>query len=124
MRSAIRGMHSPDADDLRNLDQKHPLDDFGVLVQVLVGPADGPGEESFDVMVCSPKWLARELKNGPLVGRHHLFLERWDFPTVEREIRRLFETDGRSWEELGQRLARFGHWEFEDYRPHPTEGRR
>lgn len=35
---------------------------FGV--QMLVGPADGPGEESFELTVCSPEWLAERCKSG------------------------------------------------------------
>lgn len=27
-------------------------------VRLILGPADGPGEESFDLTVCSPEWLA------------------------------------------------------------------
>ena len=32
-------------------------------VQLLAGPADGPGEESFELTVCSPEWLA--VRAGP-----------------------------------------------------------
>jgi hypothetical protein len=31
---------------------------FEVLVQLLIGSADGPREESFKVSVCTPEWLA------------------------------------------------------------------
>jgi hypothetical protein len=34
---------------------------FGV--QLLVGPADGPGEESFELTVCSPEWLAERCRS-------------------------------------------------------------
>jgi hypothetical protein len=71
MRAVVRRFHSPDAD----LDRYVPDDreDVGLLVQMLVGPAEKPGEESFDVVVCTPRWLDRWVReDGPLIGRHHL----------------------------------------------------
>jgi hypothetical protein len=47
--------------------------EFAFGVQLLVGPADGPGEESFDLTVCSPEWLAGRCRSGELVnGLHQL----------------------------------------------------
>jgi hypothetical protein len=43
----------------------------------MLGPRDGEGEESFDIVVCTPKWLAE--KYGPadaLVGLHKLIVDR------------------------------------------------
>ena len=34
-------------------------EDFALRVRVFAGPADGQGEESFDLTVCSPEWLLR-----------------------------------------------------------------
>lgn len=87
---------------------------------MLVGPLDGPGEESFDVLVCTPAWLARTVaEHGPQVGRHRLVVEKLDLPVAEtfllRQIERLEAT---SWDELAATVARLGYWEFEDYRPY------
>jgi hypothetical protein len=35
---------------------------FSFLARLVVGPADGPGEESFDLTVCSPEWLSARSK--------------------------------------------------------------
>lgn len=54
MRAVLRGFQlDPDPATL-------PSDpaEFFRLAQLLVGPADGPGEESFDVTVCTPEWLS------------------------------------------------------------------
>jgi hypothetical protein len=31
---------------------------FSFLARLIAEPTDGPGEESFDLTVCSPEWLA------------------------------------------------------------------
>ena len=49
--------------------------------------------------------------------RHVLVIERWDPTLVESAIRNLCQTTfGETWNEIAERLSRFGHWEFEDYR--------
>ena len=53
MRAVIRQFHSPDALDLDHYVPNDPKDD-AILLQVMVGPSDGPGGESFDVLVCTP----------------------------------------------------------------------
>jgi hypothetical protein len=95
-----------------------PLDD-SVSVQFLLGPDDGPGEESFQVSVCTPRWLSREIAaKGPLDGRHHLIVEPFDLGAAVDYLRGLFESlEGETWDELGEKCSRIGLWEFEDYRP-------
>ena len=65
----------------------HAPDEFGVLVQAMVGPVDGEGEESYDFVVCTPRWFdAQPFDKGFAWTRHHLFLKRWDYAIVERAI--------------------------------------
>jgi immunity protein 8 of polymorphic toxin system len=116
MKAAVRRLHSPDA-DLATF-QPDDSEDVGVLVQVIAGPDDGPGEESFDVVVCTPRWLERRVRaEGPLVGRHHLVVARYDGPEVMRFLTAAVESEhAATWNELALRLGRIGMWEFEDYR--------
>ncbi len=52
------------------------------------------------------------------MGRHHLIIDEWNFPTVRDYLINAVESEeGRDWKELAQRLGRLGKWEFEDYRP-------
>jgi hypothetical protein len=59
MRAQVKRFFSPDIDDLNNFHPEDP-ESFGFLLQVMVGPENQPGEESFDVLVCTPKWLLQE----------------------------------------------------------------
>jgi len=113
----LRSLHSADLD----LQRDAPADttNFGIPVQAMIGSRGEDGEESFEFMVCSLNWLARELsQRGYVLGRHYLFVEHWDFKLVWNVINKLCtSTSGESWEEVAQKLSRWGYWEFEDYRP-------
>jgi Immunity protein 8 len=116
MKATVRRLHSPDV-DLESFAPEDP-EDFGLLVQLMVGPADGPGEESFDIVVCTPGWLARSVRNdGPLVGLHHLVVERYDPTRVRLYLTALVEEEEAStWPELALKINRIAKWEFADYR--------
>jgi len=95
--------------------------EFALLARMIVGPPDAPGEESFDVTVCSPEWLAKKCHEagGIYNARHHLVVNVEDFDV--RVLRawlaaRVQEVQAESWSEIGSRLGRLGYWEFEDYR--------
>jgi hypothetical protein len=119
VRAEIKYLHSPDVEpDLETYRPDDP-EDVGLLVQVIVGAAGEPGEESFDVMVCTPRWLDREARRfGPLIGRHYLVVARYDFAEIRAFITKVVDAENApTWRELAERLGRFGHWEFEDYQP-------
>jgi hypothetical protein len=117
MKAILRYFMSPDR-DLQNYRPIDPEDD-GFLLQFFIGPADGPGEESFDVVVCTPRWLTRQVDRvGVLSGRHHLIMDRIDVAVFQEFIRTAVEAvDEGTWEEVALRIGRIGRWEFEDYRP-------
>lgn len=89
----------------------------GVLVTVLAGPSDSPGEESFHVDVVTLDALARMLDAAPfLVGRHLLIARDLNIESAKEFLRRRFEEpEADTWPELASKLARIGLWEFEDY---------
>jgi hypothetical protein len=117
VRAVVRRFHSPDAD----LDRYVPDDpeDVGLLVQLMVGPAGKPGEESFDLVVCTPRRLDRWVReDGPLIGRHHLVVERGDAARIRLFLTEAVESEeALTWPELATKIGRIGKWEFEDYRP-------
>jgi len=116
VKAEVRRFHSP---DILSLEEYQPEDPeiFGFLLQVLAGPDDGPGEESFDVVVCSPRWLASDLGDGGMRwGRHYLLVGRYDWPSLKQFVTAHFEAvEGDTWREVAEQLGRFGRWEFEDY---------
>lgn len=124
MKATVRQFHSPDA-DLDSYVSTDPADD-ALFIQMLVGPADGDGdgdgEESFDLIVCTPRWLAREASaHGPIVGRHHLVVDSLDIPIALEFLRtRVADATAPTWHELALQLGRIGKWEFEDYRETPS----
>lgn len=110
-------MYSIEVDDLRHFAPER-ADDFFVNIRLLIGPSDGPGEESFDVIVCTPKWIERECqKYGVVVGRHRFIVACYDFDLIETTIRKLITgTAGDSWQKVAEKIARYAYWEFEDYK--------
>jgi hypothetical protein len=115
MKARVHHFHSPDAD----LDTYRPDDPahVGILVQIMAGPADGPGAESFDVVVCTPSWIGERARTaGPTIGRHHLIVDRFDADQVRSYLVAAVEAEeAASWEALAERIGRIGKWEFEDY---------
>lgn len=92
--------------------------DFAFGARLLVGPMDAPGEESLDLTICSPEWLARKAGSDPYSGRHHVVVnvDSFDAAQLESWLRKQVHTVAAdTWAEVGQRLGRLGYWEFEDY---------
>jgi hypothetical protein len=117
VRASLRRLHSPDAWDLRTFQPADPLN-FGILVQAMVGPPDGPGEESFDFILCTPQWIAHELERDDVVwGRARLIVSGYSHEALERTVLKLCQRiEGKDWTEVAERLSRWTTWEFEDYR--------
>jgi len=56
---------------------------FAFSARLMVGPWDGPGQESFDLTVCSPEWLAQRCRTEPVNGLHHVIV---DWETFDERI--------------------------------------
>ncbi|MGV8972817.1 MAG: immunity 8 family protein [Rhodoglobus sp.] len=115
MKAEIRSIFSADVEDLDNF--RPSGDVFSVPIRVQIGPAGAPGEESFDLTVCSVRWLAQQVEHTPVFdARHHLVVREFHWPVVLRYIEgRVARCVGETWGDVAQQLSRFGYWEFEDY---------
>lgn len=95
---------------------------FCIHVRLIAGPVGAPGEESFDITVCTAEWLAAAVvkQGGILDARHHVVVDVESFskPVLESWLRkRVSAVAGASWTEVAEKLGRLGFWEFEDYTP-------
>ena len=115
MKAVVRSVSSADIDVDGYVPENPELD--GVWIRLLIGPADGPGEESFDVLVCTPLWLRDVVaKEGPQIGSHHLIVDPLDLKVAKDFLLRQVEAvEADDWPTLGEKLGRLGYWEFEDY---------
>jgi hypothetical protein len=122
MKAQIQKYHSPDTPDLATYIPKEP-DCFAVLLQIMIAPEESEGEESFDVLVCTPKYLEKKLEHGmPLFGRHMLIVKTYSWPQIRHSIEEYCNSlEGQDWSELAAKLARVAAWEFEDYRGSPRK---
>lgn len=116
MRAVVWSLHfDPDPREL----SANPAE-FAFLARLYVGPSDGPGEESFDVQVCTPEWLAARCdEQGFVDGRHIVVttLGGYSEPSLRAFLTgRVENQSGESWHEVAEKVARMGLWEFEDYR--------
>jgi hypothetical protein len=112
----LKRLHSPDIQDLQ--DWVPDGDEWAILLQIMAGPAGSPGEESFDVNLCTPDWVKRQVKTeGIISGRDLLIIAEYSYDRIHRYVSEYLTTcSGETWQEVAAKIARLGHWEFEDYR--------
>lgn len=118
MRAKLKGLHSPDIDDLESWS---PGDGpFGLHLDAMIGPSDSKGEESFGITVCTPEWFANEQMRGHPIrsGLHTLFVVKYDYRVLSDYIERAAQrAEGKDWHEIGEKLSSLGRWEFAEYTP-------
>jgi len=111
----LKRLHSPEIFDLSSHSPAEP-DNFGFLLQAMIRPANDRGEESFDLVVCTPDWLKQKCANNIVSGYHYLIVSRYNHAALQKYIEDFVSRcSGTSWREVARKLARLGRWEFEDY---------
>ena len=118
MRAELKSLHSPDID----LESFVPIDPscFGFLLQAMIGPEGQDGAESFDIQICTPKWLLdrhdRNLCPSVVFGMHKMIVFSYDLRQIHGAIQHYCNRCvGEDWQFIVGKLARIGAWEFEDY---------
>lgn len=116
-KAELRYLISPDLADLEN---GRPVDPeyFCILVQALIGEQGEPGEDTFDFVVCTPSALPGIIpEKGYLAGRHYLFVHDYDYHLIRQAIEEFCDKAvGPDWSAVANILARYGAWEYEDYK--------
>lgn len=117
MRAEIKSLYSLDIDDLSKYNPSDP-ESFYFLLRLIAGPESEVGEESFDIQVCTPKWLLENHKvEEIIIGRHYLIVMEYNYDRLFRFISKFCSScEGDTWTEVAEKLSRLGYWEFEDYR--------
>jgi hypothetical protein len=115
MKAELKRLHSPDAFDLHSWTPESQ--DFAILIQVMAAPEGMPGEEAFDLTLCTPGWISNALATEKIMmGRHLLVVPGFDFDQVLGYIAGYVAScEGETWIEVAEKLGRLGKWEFEDY---------
>jgi hypothetical protein len=118
MQAVLKGLRSIDITDLENYAPQEG-DNFGFVLRAMVGPMNGEGEESFDITVCTPRWLNEKYRiSDVLLGLHKLIVFKYDYLRLRQFIEKyVMRCSGDSWEEIAQKVSLLGQWEFEGYRP-------
>lgn len=121
MQAKLKRLHSPDVLELKGYSPDQP-NNFGFLLQAMIGPAGLEGEESFDMVVCTPEWLRQNhAVDEVILGRHHLIVFRYDYEILASYIAAFAERcTGESWQSVAHQLSLLGKWEFEDYREYSS----
>jgi hypothetical protein len=101
MKAEVLSVLTIESEPVESLTVADPLD-MGEWLRVMAAPEGSPGEESFDLIVCTPRWLEREVdRRGPIVGRHHLIVREWDPAQIAEVVTQLFESStAENWTEL------------------------
>lgn len=116
MDAELKRLHSPDIYDLEHYQPKNP-ENFGFILQAMVGPEGMEGEESFDIEICTPRWLEDTYSiKEIIIGRHHLIVREYNYHRIIATIKNfLQDCSGENWSEVAKKVSRLGRWEFEDY---------
>lgn len=120
MRPILKGFHSDAI--IQPLSEYFPEDEenFGFWARIVVGEIKLGGEESFDIMICTPLWLTKNFaKEDVIFGKNYLIVFEYNYNRIFNKIKNYVENiSGDSWEEIGNKINRIGKWEFEDYIPY------
>src|SRR5258708_33431610 len=99
------------------------VENVGIWFDLMIGPDGADGNESFQVFVCTPKWLsANHNKDDIVVGRPNLIIFEYDYDRLVHQLHTIInQYTGDNWPEIGEKLTRLGYWEFEDYDDTPID---
>ena len=88
--------------------------DFGLLLDFYIGDAGSvKGGDAFTVLVCSPKWYARERGMAVTSGRNVIFMPQFDRQALDDFLRANCSAEnGNSVEATMLKIDGLGEWEY------------
>ena len=116
MKSEIKYFHSADVDNLETF-LPTEIDNFGISVEMNIGPKNGQGDEIFNFVWYTPKWLTlKNRKDDIIFGRHYIISFEYNFQKLKRKLEEFVEKlEEENWDVLAEKISRIALWEFEDY---------
>lgn len=113
MRAKLKGI-SADEVDIHSYVPDDP-ECFFITLRLCIGPEDDNGGDDFEVFVCTPTWLQKNVWE-PMWGRHFLIVKEFNYQLIVGAIiKAISQYEGVGWSEIACKLARLYAWEFEDY---------
>ncbi len=117
MKAELKSINSIDIiGPLENYTPDDPKN-FSLNVRLMIGPKGENGEESFDTIVCTRKWIEVESqRNEAFNNKYHLIVSEYNYDELINSIRSTIdELEADDWEGLAIKLDKLGYWEFKDY---------
>ncbi len=113
MKPALKWMHSTEIEEPLTPDNPECC---CVLMHAGIGEEGSAGADIFDFHALTPAFMARYPE--AVWMRHQLVVQRFSWDEVRGAVSDLLSsTTADSWNEIALALARYMHWEFEDYKP-------
>jgi immunity protein 8 of polymorphic toxin system len=115
IRAELKRLRGLDIIDLQNFSPEE-ADNFHLPIQAVIGPLGSKGEEAFDFVICTPKWIEREVQEkGPLFGKAHIIVNEYNYDQIFTLVDELCNRlSGDSWETIENKLRLYGGWEYEE----------
>lgn len=112
----LKDLYCTDIDDMEVYQPENP-DSFAIYVQAMIGIKGGDGYESFDIQVCTPKWMDENYgREDVRTGQHLLIVKEYNYRRLVRFIENyLMHCSGNDWQEIAEKVGQLGRWEFENY---------
>lgn len=116
MKPELKYLHSPDVHDLEKYEP--PEDEpYYILVQAMFGPEGIDAEESFDALFCNTIYVRQQKSLGLNLEKYDVVLDKYHFNRILDYFNNAaLNSEGASWNEVAEKLSRYGKWEFENYR--------
>ena len=120
MRADLKRMYSVELPVSLNEYRPTNPENFGLSIRFEAGLLGSDATDLFDLFVCTPDWIKEQCtQEGAIWGRHILLMPEYDYDLMLQAVtRQMAACQGKDWNEVANKLARFTAWEFEDYRSH------
>jgi hypothetical protein len=115
----IRALDSPDVDGAIEAARPRSNEEVHYLLTLTIGVVGEDGADLFNVVIATPEALrCRAVDNrGILADRATIIVREFDWPTIRSHLEAILrKCDAPTMSEATQRLHRYFHWEYEDYK--------